>query len=130
MSRAEKKTIVLIDDSPSDRRIFRRFLEHKNDGVFEIVEAASAKAGVETCRQNKPHCIVLDFKLPDGDGLSLIAEIQKVTKAPIIFVTGQPVALAQTQAYRYGVVKFISKDLISSEVLRAAVTEALASAEK
>lgn len=122
---AKKYKVLLIDDSPTDRRIYRRFLEEKNSILIKVLEAATGKAGVAACQGHEPDCIVLDFKLPDTDGLRLINELRNFCRAPIVFVSGQPMPLTQTQAYNLGVVTYLSKDFVSSESLKAAVGEAL-----
>lgn len=123
MSNAYK--ILLIDDNPADRRVFRRFLEQSAAPKFAVFEAGNGQAGLKACREHQPDLVVLDFKLPDTDGIALINEIRKVTRSPLVFVTGQPMPLTQTQAYRFGVVRYLSKDFISSESLQTAVRESL-----
>ena len=127
MNEPEEVTILIIDDSDSTRRIYRRFL----NGVagptakLSIIEAASAKSGLDACQEHGADCILLDFRLPDQTGLELIEQLREHCQAPVVFITGQPNPLTQTQAYRLGVSSFLSKDFISSESLQTAVKEAL-----
>jgi CheY-like chemotaxis protein len=122
---AQEFRILFIEDSASDRRIYRRFLEQAFAAKIHIFEAETAEAGLAACKKQCPDVIILDFKLPDLDGLQVIEELRKFCDAPVIFITGQPMPLTQTQAYHRGVVKYLSKDFISSESLQAAVAEAI-----
>jgi CheY-like chemotaxis protein len=119
--------ILIIDGSPSDRRIYRRFLEGRpgSEPRFDVIEAGNAKAGLEACIRRGADCIILDFRLPDKTGLELIGDLRKSCAAPILFLTAEPLPLTQTQAYRLGAVRYISKDFVSSETLVSAVTEAM-----
>src|SRR5688572_29038088 len=120
-TRKKEYKVLIIDDSASDRRVYRRFLEDKNPTRVKVMEAPTGKQGVAACRKIVPDCIILDFKLPDCDGLKVIQDLRKFCDAPIVFVTGQPMPLAQTQAYALGVVRYLSKDFVSSESLKASV---------
>lgn len=118
-------TILLIEDSPTDRKVYRRFLEEQDRLAIRVVEAQTGKEALELCEREHPDCIVVDFKLPDTTALQLIPRIKEISKAPIVFFTGEPVALAQTRAYRDGANICLSKDFLSSESFQAAVFEAL-----
>lgn len=117
--------ILIIDDSASDRKIYRRFLKSQKLYDFDVWEAATVKTGVDICRSLSPDCVILDYHLPDQDGLSAMNEIRAAVKAPIVFITGKPEALVMTEAYRRGVAKYISKDTVTSTSLQEAVYDAM-----
>ena len=117
--------ILIIDDSASDRKIYRRFLHSQTRYIFEVAEAGTAQAALEICRSQAVACLVLDYHLPDLDGLSALPDFRQVTQAPIILITGRPAALVMTEAYRRGVVKYLSKDTVTSAALLEAVYDAL-----
>ncbi len=120
-------SILIIDDSVSDRKIYRRFLEDafREKQIVHILEAKTGEEGLDVCRSINPDCIILDFRLPDVDGLQLMSSIRQFCRAPVIFITGQPLPLTQTRAYIEGVIKYLSKDFLSAESLKSAVDEAL-----
>ena len=48
--------------------------------AFEIVgEAATAAAGIETSRRQKPEVVLLDIRLPDGSGIDACRQIRKIS---------------------------------------------------
>lgn len=119
--------VLIIEDSPTDRKIYRRYLEAQKLPRFRIVEAATGKAGLAACESDDdaPDCILVDYRLPDTQGTLLIPQLLKLTSAPIILVTGHLGPSVQTEGYRVGAVRYLSKDLVSSVTLISAIHEAL-----
>jgi CheY-like chemotaxis protein len=118
-------TILLIEDSPTDRRVFKRYLEDQQKVRVRVVEAPTGKDALTLCVSERPACLVVDHKLPDTTASQLIPKLREITDVPIVFFTAQPEALAQSQAYRNGVVICLSKDFLSSESFQSAVFGAL-----
>lgn len=124
-SKTPKLIVLLIEDSPTDRKVYRRYLEDQKQVPVEVVEVTTGEEALEFCRKKSPDCLVVDFKLPDTTATQLIPELRKISQAPIVFYTSQPEALAQTQAYRDGAVTCLSKDFLSSQTFVSAIFEAL-----
>ena len=61
---------LIIDDDPADRAIFRQYLQFSGSAAFVFREEASGAAGMQACEEFKPDCVLLDYSLPDIDGLS------------------------------------------------------------
>lgn len=118
-------SVLIIDDSASDRKIYRRFLNSDPRHPFEVLEAGTVATGTALLRTHAVACIILDYHLPDTDGLSALADFRQLTQAPIILITGRPEALVMTEAYRRGVVKYLSKDTVTSRAMLEAVCNAL-----
>ena len=60
--------ILIVDDEKLIRWSLRQRLEAAG---YEVLEAEDGAEGLELCRENVD-LVVLDFRLPDTDGLSLI----------------------------------------------------------
>lgn len=118
-------SILIIDDSSSDRRIYRRFLTGQSLYHLDVLEANTAQAGLDACSQQPPDCIILDFQLPDQDGLAVIDDLKKIMSVPVVFITGKPEPLVVTEAYRRGATRCMSKDTVTSVALQEAVFDAL-----
>ena len=85
-------TILLVDDSESDRGIYRRYLLTSEGFDYQILETGSLKEGLELWRSQSPDLVLTDINLADGSGLELletIAETPSAKKTPIIVITGQ-----------------------------------------
>jgi two-component system, NarL family, invasion response regulator UvrY len=65
--------ILLIEDHPIVRAACRRLLS--SSGGTEIAEAATAAIGLSMARDVAPDVIILDLRLPDGNGLDLLVAL-------------------------------------------------------
>ncbi|MGK3959650.1 response regulator [Sorangium sp. So ce118] len=120
-----KAVILLIDDSETDRTIYKRYLRDWTDVEVRLVEAATGKAALEECRNNPPDCIILDYRLPDMDGLELLEKLKRITEAPVIFITGQPAPMMLTRAQSIGIAGYLWKEVLGSARLRESILSAL-----
>ena len=99
--------ILVIDDSQYDRKAIKMYLEADNDN-YKVIEAITKKEGIEMIKSSNPDCIILDYILPDGDGLQLLDEIK--TTIPIVLLTNQVDDDLQKIAKEKGVVGFLTKE--------------------
>ncbi|MEM7033768.1 MAG: pyridoxal-phosphate dependent enzyme, partial [Chloroflexota bacterium] len=67
-------TVVVIDDNPHDTRLVRRLLEGKRQ--YRVFETHNGPDGLELIRQRRPGLVILDLKLPDMDGFSILEAIK------------------------------------------------------
>lgn len=78
-------SILLIDDEPQLRQLIARLLRVEG---FEITEADSIKNGLKQLEKNSFQVILLDVKLPDGNGVELTKVIkEKYPETEIILQT-------------------------------------------
>jgi FixJ family two-component response regulator len=86
---------------------------------------ASAQEFLSHPRGLAPSCLVLDFGLPDLNGLDLQKRISlDRTDIPIIFITGVGDVPMSVQAMKAGAVEFLEKP-VSEEVLLGAIRNAI-----
>ena len=79
--------ILVADDSPAIRRCLRSLLDHHGDWLV-CDEAANGKEAVEHFQQAKPDLIVIDFQMPEMNGLEAARHIADLSqKTPILMVT-------------------------------------------
>ncbi len=82
-----KKKILIVEDNPQNLKLFRDLLEVAG---FDILEAGDGKSGLAMAREHHPDLIILDFLLPDMNGLELgtiLDEESKTKGIPCVFVT-------------------------------------------
>jgi PAS domain S-box-containing protein len=68
-------SILIVDDNPEDRQAFRRFLERDADTAYICHEAATAAEALARCRELRLDAVLIDYELPDDDGLALLAAL-------------------------------------------------------
>jgi CheY-like chemotaxis protein len=86
------RTILIVDDSPEDRELYRRYLLRDQDHSYTIQEASLGRQGLDLWQQHPPDAVLLDYRLPDLDGLEFLAQLQSSMPQPclpVIMVTGQ-----------------------------------------
>src|ERR1044072_6705345 len=81
-------TVLIVEDNPITRKMLRLTLESEGCAVLEAGDAAGALAAVA---RGAPDLVLLDYVLPDGDGLALLAEMRRrcgAPQLPALLVTG------------------------------------------
>ena len=120
--------ILLVDDSPSDRAIFRRYLLQSNTETYEFVDTESVEEAIDSIAEKKPHCILLDYDLPDANGTDLIEKISNLygkNSIPIVMLSGSGNIEIAVEAMRLGAQDFLVKDRATPIDLLRAVTNAV-----
>ena len=103
----EKKVILLVDDDAEIRAIIKTVLERK----YNILEASGYVEGMRQIKKEVDLAII-DYKLPNGNGLELIKSIRKMKPdLPIIIITGFGDKSLVVNALRAGVSDFMEKPL-------------------
>ncbi|QAA31278.1 response regulator [Clostridium manihotivorum] len=62
--------ILVVDDEVNGRKLIKEIIGEYIDDVC-FFEASNGKAALEVVYSNKPDLLILDYKLPDIDGLQL-----------------------------------------------------------
>ena len=117
--------ILLIDDDQVDRMAVRRALKKAGLEV-ELVEATDAQTAIATLKDTSFDCILLDYLLPDRDGLDLLKELSSIgIEAPLIVLTGQGDEQIAVEMMKAGAYDYLSKSRISPEILSSTLRQAI-----
>lgn len=82
----ETKNILIIDDDQQILKLLQMFIEAN---ACAAVTETSAEKGLAMIRKNEFDLVLLDIMLPDGNGLDVLKNIQKISpKLPVIMITG------------------------------------------
>jgi DNA-binding NtrC family response regulator len=109
-----KPRILLVDDEPSIRFGFSRYLGNVGFSVEAVPTLAAAKEKI-----NAEHfdAILLDLKLPDGSGMNWIGEIRPSNPdVAIVLITGHGDIPLAVEAMRNGADHFLTKPVNMSEL--------------
>ena len=122
--------VLIIDDSAQDREMYRRYLQSDTDNGYEFFESEQGQKGVDLCRKVLPDCVLLDFSLPDLDGLAVLAELRSEVagaKPPVVLMlTGEGNATVAVDALKHGARDYVVKRDLTKESLQRSVKVALA----
>lgn len=129
MSNNQRYRVLIIDDSQEDRSTYRRYLHKDIHESFEVIEADSAEMGLEICQKCLPDVILLDYLLPDIDGLTFLEMLnQQLGESciPVVMLTGQGNEMVAIQAMKRGVADYLIKGNLTAEMLGRTVNHAIA----
>jgi CheY-like chemotaxis protein len=85
-AKSGRKTILLVEDDIDARDIYRTSLNHVG---YRVIEAPTVKDARDAVRAFLPDIVILDCRLPDGDGLELVNTWRdsKMSSVPVIVVS-------------------------------------------
>lgn len=107
--------LVIDDDDNFRRRIARAF----RDRDYQVVEARSSTEARERLAHQTIDWILLDLKLGEESGLSLLEEMSTLTKAKVVVLTGYGTIATAVNAVKLGAVNYLTKPVDADTVLNA-----------
>jgi PAS domain S-box-containing protein len=123
-------TLLIVEDAPTDRELYRRLLLKDPICNYELLEAGSVVDGLEYCRKISIDAILLDYKLPDGDGLKFLAALAAQTNGrmpPVVMLTGQGDESVAVRAMKIGAQDYLVKRDLTPELLQSSIRNAISS---
>lgn len=112
----QTQRILVVDDETSLRTALFRALDQRG---YQVITAGSKQEAFKMCQADRPFDLVLvDLKLPDGDGLELMTELKAVhPSTTFIVLTGFATIEIAVEATRRGAYHFITKPFNLDEVI-------------
>jgi DNA-binding NtrC family response regulator len=120
------KSILVIDDDDNVRASLAAILSQAG---YRVVTAGLVCDAIESLVGNQIDLVLLDLKLPDMEGLALLANLRIVfPKLPVLILTGHPAMGFIDGAERFGAQGYFLKPVDPGQLL-ACVKEILSAAE-
>ncbi|HEX7545878.1 MAG TPA: response regulator transcription factor [Gemmatimonadaceae bacterium] len=122
---ASRKTILVVDDEPQIRRVVKHAVS--DDGT-RVLEAATAREGLDLAAAERPDLIVLDLGLPDGSGEELCRQLRSWTQAPILVLSARHSDSEKVALFDAGGDDYVTKPFSPAELkarVRALLRRAL-----
>lgn len=117
--------ILVVDDSRVTRGLIIGHLENIEGYQFDIAEATNGKEALSSFREFEPDVMLLDYLLPDMNGIDITRELRKeYSILPIVMVTGFDDVQLVVDAMMLGVQGYMLKDRISADSLLWVVEDA------
>jgi PAS domain S-box-containing protein len=120
--------VLIVDDEPADREIFKQYLDADRPGVFTWADAATGREGLRKLEGFKPDCVLLDFNLPDLDGLNMIRlllEGRDSLPCAVVMLTATGNEEIAVEAMKLGVMDYLAKGPASLQALPRTVMSAV-----
>jgi PAS domain S-box-containing protein len=122
-----QRTVLIVDDCLEDRHTFRRYLNQDSRYRYRILEAETGAEALEIYQQVGLDAVLLDYRLPDYEGLELLQVMQQQSSSPvpIVLVTGQGSESLAVQILKTGAEDYLIKGEVTIANLQAAIADAI-----
>jgi two-component system, NtrC family, response regulator AtoC len=117
-----KPTLLIVDDEKPTRDGLRAALEHR----YDVYLAEDAKAATELMERESFDVLLTDFRLPNEDGMKLIARAKSLAKPPVcILMTAYGSEELAVDAMKRGADDYIAKGRLQIDELEMRIARAL-----
>ena len=109
--------VLIVDDSPADRALFRTILTRAGYSVYETSKGREAAAQV---KEHRPHAVVLDVNLPDIDGRAVCRALKAdpdTGAVPVLMLTIRDNDADVLAGLEAGADDYVAKDSASEIIL-------------
>ena len=118
----DSKTVLLIDDDESLRRVVEYNL--REDG-YRVLTAIDGTSGLQTFQEESVDLVLTDVRMPEMDGLDLLTRIKAMQPdLPVIVLTAHGTINSAVEAMKLGASDYLTKPF-NRDQLKAAVRKAL-----
>ena len=113
----KRKRILIIDDEQSLLESLEMFL---SESGYQVESAPTAREGMERITSFNPDVIILDIRLPDRDGFSVLEELKRHKDGkPVIMITAFHDMETTIRTVKLGAFEYIPKPIDVDELERA-----------
>jgi len=122
-------TILILDDSHEDVQTYQRYLERDCVNSYEIHPAYYSRDALKFCETQLPDLIVLDFMLPDLNGIQFIEALEEMANSKplpaILVMTGQGDEGVAVTLMKKGAQDYLIKNKVTETDFQTAVRHIL-----
>lgn len=111
------KTILVIDDSPTDQQFLRELLTKQG---YQVTSASGGEEGVAKAKALKPDLILMDVVMPGVNGFQAtraIAQDEATRNIPVIICTTKHQATDRIWGLKQGAKDYVTKPIDAAELL-------------
>lgn len=126
MNTKKGKKVLVVDDE----KLIRWSLEHQlSSWEYNVDTAENVAETYNKLKENLPDLVLLDIKLPDGNGIEILERIKNISDdIAVIMITAEGTVETAVQAMKLGAYDYISKPFNMAE-LQQLIQKALDAAE-
>ncbi|MCY2996302.1 MAG: response regulator [Planctomycetota bacterium] len=118
--------VLVIDDSPSDRRLIRELLSASRDVVFRVETAELLSQGLARLARGGIDVLVTDLGLPDSQGLgTFLRSHAQAPNLPIVVLSDLDDARVAVQAVREGAQDYFVKSELNGDLIARSLRYAI-----
>ncbi|BCJ88348.1 response regulator transcription factor [Effusibacillus dendaii] len=106
--------ILIVDDEQPMRELIQFYLVQNG---FETVLAASGKEALSQLLENAYDLMIVDWMMPEMDGLELCQQIRRFSQIPIIMLTARNQLEDKVEGFEKGADDYLSKPFEEAELI-------------
>ena len=119
------RTVLMIDDNEHDRVLVERILQG-NDKDWAVEGCATGLEGMRLLRRQKFTCILLDYRLPDKDGVDVLKDLRRCDfETPVVMLTGSGGEDVAIEAFKNGAQDYVVKSSVGERDLIGVMEQAI-----
>jgi PAS domain S-box-containing protein len=121
-------TLLIVEDVPASQELYRNCLLTDASYAYDVLEAESVAEGLELCGTRSIDAILLDYKLPDGDGLKFLETLSARNNGsipPVVMMTGHGDESIAVRAMKLGAQDYLAKHKFTPERLISTMHSAI-----
>src|SRR4051812_26960605 len=99
------ESLLVVDDEPAVRQVIVKAFPE-----LRVREASSGDQAIAAMREEIPDLVLLDHKLPDGEGLAIIQRLRAIDqRVPIVMLTGYGSTSLAVECFKRGAADYLEK---------------------
>jgi len=101
--------ILVVDDESAVCEMLKKFLTKKN---YEVYTALNGEDALSVVKEERPHIVLLDIKMPKMDGIECLRQIREIDKeVGVIMITAVKDEEIGREALELGAFDYVTKPL-------------------
>ncbi len=109
------KQLLIVDDDPDLLQMLCSIFTRA--GYPRLLTASSGPEALRRCQENHPDLVILDVMLPGMDGFSVLREIRRSSKVPVLMLTARGEAEDKFTGFEQGADDYLVKPFLPKELL-------------
>jgi len=115
MAKLDNMNILVVEDDPTIRLLIKKALQHHG---CTVTEAGNAKDGSEFARKKDHDMVILDLRLPDGNGYDVCAGMRKAgINTPVLILSAETETDVKVKNLNAGADDYLTKPFSIEELL-------------
>ncbi len=109
-----KKKIMVVDDDPNILNLMKIYLEQEKYQVIPIIDSTKV---IQLFKMEMPDAVLLDIMMPQLNGFELLAELRKLSNAPVIMLSAKGETVDKVMGLELGADDYLVKPVDPTELM-------------
>jgi twitching motility two-component system response regulator PilH len=118
MTVIQTATVLIVEDTPSERELISHYLREEG---YSVIHAVTAQEGLAKAISSRPNVIVTDVVMPGMSGFELCRSLKRAPeteKVPVVICSSKDQAIDRLWGMRQGADAYITKPFDREELLK------------